>query len=265
MEGGRCAFHPDIEAVGVCERCGDFVCQNCWGEFQEKRLCKRCIPNEERRLGGYCPWEDRKRIGLFKGMFETSKDILLHPTNTFSTLPLSGGYLSPLIFGTIFLSFSFIINHLYQMLFSGLILLIVATFAQQSEPQMIINLLSSIISIPLSPFFALGWLFIWAGVYHLCLLLVGARSHGFEATFRLISYAQVALVIDIIPVVGASISWIWRLVLLVIAFKNGLSLSIGRAIISALLPIGFLIAFFIFIFVGIMALIAMIIVLAMGT
>jgi hypothetical protein len=75
----------------------------------------------------------------------------------------------------------------------------------------------------------------------------------------------VALVIDIIPVVGASISWIWRLVLLVIAFKNGLSLSIGRAIISALLPIGFLIAFFIFIFVGIMALIAMIIVLAMGT
>jgi uncharacterized MnhB-related membrane protein len=41
--GGRCAYHVDREAVGVCSRCGSYHCADCANELAGKRLCSGCL------------------------------------------------------------------------------------------------------------------------------------------------------------------------------------------------------------------------------
>lgn len=38
-----CAYHPGNAAVGVCERCGDFMCQLCTTTVEGRHYCPRCF------------------------------------------------------------------------------------------------------------------------------------------------------------------------------------------------------------------------------
>ena len=86
----------------------------------------------------------------------------------------------------------------------------------------------------------IGWL-IWSGVTY----LIGTRVFGGTATWgellRTIGFAQspgVLLVLGIIPVVGLLVRfavWIWTLVAGIIAIRQALDFSTGKAILTALL------------------------------
>ena len=47
----RCYHHPEREATSQCDRCGDYLCNDCVNEHDELHLCDRCIedirPREE--------------------------------------------------------------------------------------------------------------------------------------------------------------------------------------------------------------------------
>jgi hypothetical protein len=85
-----------------------------------------------------------------------------------------------------------------------------------------------------------GWL-VWSGVTY----LIGTKVFGGTATWgellRTIGFAQspgVLLVLAIIPVVGLLIRfavWIWTLVAGIIAIRQALDFSTGKAILTALL------------------------------
>ena len=41
----RCYYHPDREATGQCDRCGDYLCDECKREWTDRTLCVVCIEN----------------------------------------------------------------------------------------------------------------------------------------------------------------------------------------------------------------------------
>ena len=51
----------------------------------------------------------------------------------------------------------------------------------------------------LGPIFIAVGLFVWAGILHLLLLLMGGGARGFEATFRVVAYASRRNLIQIVP------------------------------------------------------------------
>jgi hypothetical protein len=41
--GARCAIHPNNPSVGVCQRCGNFLCGVCRTRWLDRALCLACI------------------------------------------------------------------------------------------------------------------------------------------------------------------------------------------------------------------------------
>jgi len=41
-DGAMCAQHAEVNATGVCSRCGTFVCVACADEFQPGLVCETC-------------------------------------------------------------------------------------------------------------------------------------------------------------------------------------------------------------------------------
>jgi hypothetical protein len=84
------------------------------------------------------------------------------------------------------------------------------------------------------------FLFISAGILHLCLMLVGATADspsGFEGTLKIVSYSQVAGVASIVPLVGGFLFAIWALILEVIGISLVHRTTVGRALMGVLIPV----------------------------
>ena len=97
-----------------------------------------------------------------------------------------------------------------------------------------------VMTIVISPFFLAIGLFVWSGILHLCVLLVGADSEsdaGFEGTFRAVSYSTVAQLAQVIPVVGGIIATIWGIGLTVIGLSRLHKTTEGRALFAVLISV----------------------------
>src|SRR4051812_35197337 len=40
---GQCAAHPNNAAVGVCQRCGTYMCALCRTRWHDRTLCPACV------------------------------------------------------------------------------------------------------------------------------------------------------------------------------------------------------------------------------
>lgn len=88
----------------------------------------------------------------------------------------------------------------------------------------------------------IGWL-VWSGVT----FLIGAKLFGGTATWgellRTVGFAQtpgILYVVRIVPLLGAIVSllvWIWMLVAGIVAIRQALDFSTGKAVLTALLGI----------------------------
>jgi hypothetical protein len=92
-------------------------------------------------------------------------------------------------------------------------------------------------------------IFIYSGVLHLLLRIVGGGAHGFEATFRVVSYSQAAQVLGIVPFIGGWIGGIWQLIIQVIGLREIHETSYLRVILAFVIPL----------FVGILLAVAVIV------
>jgi len=89
--------------------------------------------------------------------------------------------------------------------------------------------------------------FIMSGIFHICLMVVGAGKRGFETTFRVVAYASSAQVFAIVPFLGGFIIVIYNLVLWTIGFRESHRTTTGRALIAVLLPMAIMIFFIVLI------------------
>ena len=91
----------------------------------------------------------------------------------------------------------------------------------------------------LAPIFGVIAVFIWSGLIHLCLLMVGGLKQsqaGFEGTLRCVSYAQVVAPLQIIPFLGGLAAMVWALVLEAIGIMKQHRATELQAILGVLLP-----------------------------
>jgi hypothetical protein len=99
------------------------------------------------------------------------------------------------------------------------------------------NFLSTIIGI------AVAWFAVSAIVY-----FVGTRVFGGEATYgemlRVVGYAYAPQILGIIPRFGLIIGVIWTILAMIVALRQGLDISTGKAILTGLISTATYIAVF---------------------
>ena len=89
-----------------------------------------------------------------------------------------------------------------------------------------------------APFVSAIWLLVWAALYQVFLLVLGAASRGFQATLTVVGYASGALVVGAAPVPGLAnlVGFVWFLFAAAIGFREAQRTSGGKAWTAALLP-----------------------------
>jgi hypothetical protein len=177
------------------------------------------------------PWDQRHTLGLFQAFWQTAKLVLFDPGAAFDMMRREGGIAEPFLYflagswgGGVFAALYTMLGHLNGS----------PAKSPLGGPGFEIFL---IFLLPLV------FIFVSALINHLCLILVGAPTHSFEATFRVLCFAGGSLsLLQVIPL----ISWlaiglilvmgIWHLYIVTTGFAVVHEISTGRALTAVLLP-----------------------------
>ena len=198
----------------------------------ESRLTEQ-KPEEEIGLRA-APWESRNELSLLQRLVQTVKGVLFSPENYFKNLRRTGGIKEPLAFALLVGSVGSMFGFFWQfLLVSETVLSVAKSFFGHSLSVGFIFL----VVIIFIPVFVIINLFIYSGVLHVLLCIVGAGKNGFEATFRVVSYCHAAQVWVVIPFVGSWIGGIWQLVVQIIGLREIQQTSYLRVIIAFLIPV----------------------------
>jgi len=89
-----------------------------------------------------------------------------------------------------------------------------------------------------APFLSAIWILIWAGVYQVALLVLGAAPRGFDATLTVVGYASGAMLVGAAPVPGLAnlVGAIWFGTATAIGFREAQRTTNGKAWGAMLLP-----------------------------
>jgi hypothetical protein len=190
---------------------------------------------------GGTPWEDRARLGLLNALVETTKQVLTQPTAFYRALPRSGGIGSPLLYAVIIGWIGIVASSFYSALFNSIVGTSLGRFGEGRE-------------LPEALAFAQSWsgflaqlvfggvmvaigIFIAAGIYHLMLLILGGARYDFEATFRVVCFAEATYVFLLLPFCGNVIAPVWGIVLAIIGLSQVQQIGGGKAAAAVLLPL----------------------------
>ncbi|MEI6224767.1 MAG: Yip1 family protein [Deltaproteobacteria bacterium] len=101
-----------------------------------------------------------------------------------------------------------------------------------------VTLVGTVAQLVAAPFLSAIWILIWAGVYHVALLVLGAASRGFDATLTVVGYASGALLIGAAPVPGLAnlVGAVWFGFAAAIGFREAQRTTSGKAWTALLLP-----------------------------
>ena len=121
----------------------------------------------------------------------------------------------------------------WQMLFAGVASMV---DGQNSLGGLAVGTGMMIIYAVFAPVFLLIGLFFSAGIYHVCLMVLGDGQGGFGITLRAVAYGGTPNVLAIIPVCGWIISGPWVLVLTIMAAYYGHRTDGWRVIVAYFLP-----------------------------
>jgi len=179
------------------------------------------------------PWENRSEIGLWQGIYQTLKGVLFSPEKLFTTLIYKGGIKEPLAFGLLVACLGSMIGFFWEFLIlsGGLLSLAYPLFGQLTAA------LIFLLVIVIIPVLVTLIMFIYSGILHLFLRILGAGQNGFEATFRVVSYSQAAQVWALIPFFGGLIAGIWQLIVQIIGLREIHETSYLRVIIAFVIPV----------------------------
>ncbi|HTD51890.1 MAG TPA: YIP1 family protein [Thermoanaerobaculia bacterium] len=184
------------------------------------------------------PWEERDRRGFFPSLLDTMGLFVSRPAEAWARTRLTGDLGSPLLFGVLVSWFSLA---LHRVLIAAIAMPILPGFLGRRFGMMAplagVGIITHIILLPFV--IAIG-LFLVTAILHFCCLIVGALTgtpSGFEGSFRVVAYAQVANLAAVIPIVGHFIAFVWWVVLAVMGIQRLHQTTQGKAIAAVLIPI----------------------------
>jgi hypothetical protein len=186
------------------------------------------------------PWEERDRLGLVEALIQTIRLVVTEPSNAFARLRADSDLTSPILFGLILSWAGVIVSQMWQLMFGGITRGLfegVEGMEGVFAPPGFLGFLGWVV---LWPILFVVFIFIGAGILHLCVLLVGAAgesSMGFEGTLKVVCYSQVASLAGVIPIAGGFLAILWTIVLEVIGLALVHRTTQGRALAAVLIPI----------------------------
>ena len=185
---------------------------------------------------GGLPWETQA-IGP-ESFFETAKLFITAPDQAWRLTRETGDYMRPLLFGVIVGWVGLVFRSVWGTIFgAGLMRMIPTQYA--SSFSRFGGGGSLILNIILGPLFIVCGLFIAAAILHVSFMIVGALTSSksqFEGTFRLLCYASVANVANVVPVVGGLVAGVWAAYLVVVGAQQLHKTTQSKALFGILLP-----------------------------
>jgi len=180
-------------------------------------------------------WEERERIGIFTAITRTVSAVLMRPAETFAAMKRTGGLADPLLYFVLLSSTMFAVSALYQLAASSFNpATLPPNFPHASKGALSVALIGSIL---LSPALYVISAFLSSGITHLCLKLLGGANRPFEATFRVICYAQAsATVFNLLPLCGGLIALIWGAYVIIIGLREAQQTTGWKATLAITLP-----------------------------
>jgi hypothetical protein len=179
-------------------------------------------------------------LGFGSAFIEAVKLFVTSPAEAFAQTKRSGDYASPLIFAVLVGWIGVIISQLWGMLFNAsLFSMFPGEMGEQMGAMAATSIGAFFFSVIIAPIIVAATMFIWSGIVHLCLMLVGGLNEstsGFEGTFRVISYAAVAQFAHIVPIAGGLIVTVWTIILGVIGLSDLHRTTQGKATAAILIP-----------------------------
>jgi hypothetical protein len=184
---------------------------------------------------GGLPWE-AQAIGP-EPFFETAKLFITAPVEAWRLTRETGDYMRPLLFGVIVGWVGLVFRAVWGTFFgAGLMRMIPAQYAGLTR----FGGGSLVGQVMLGPLIVACGLFIGAAILHVSFMIVGALSSSrsqFEGTFRLVCYASVANVANVVPLLGGLVAGVWTAYLVVVGAQQLHKATQGKALAGVLLPV----------------------------
>jgi hypothetical protein len=204
------------------------------------------LPGAEEAPRSGIPWDARDRAGFATAFVETTIQVLSRPTSFYRAMPVVGGLGSPLLYAVIAGWIGLATAALYQAIWVSIAGPSVLPFGmERAEVQAALRFLESWIGLIAQVVFGgisvVVSVFVAAGILHLALLVLGGARRGFEATFRVVCFAQATMLLLVIPLFlipfCGLIGVVWCLVLYAIGLAEAHRIGGGQATAAVLLPI----------------------------
>lgn len=192
------------------------------------------------------PWEQRDRLGFVPAFIENVKLFALSPSEAFARTRRTGDYVGPLIFGVLVGWIGYLFYTIWNLLLGGIVqswmmgMMPPEMQGQVGPSSMMVSGAMSFVWLILYPVIAAVFMFIGAGILHLCGMLTGALNNsdsGFEGTFRAVAFTSVSNLASIVPLVGGFIGLIWFIFLATVGLSTMHRTTQGKALLTVLLPI----------------------------
>jgi hypothetical protein len=242
-----CAVHAETPAIGLCARCGAYVCPWCQRIASDgTSLCAACLDRLE--VGGPVPWDLRPELGLWRAWWRTFKESLTGPNQFFARACHSPFSKAPVLYATMSVWF----GQSWVMLLYGGIGIGMAVAGK--EPAVGIGMaVGAIIGLSLmAPVSALMQMYLSGGITHLFARMFGGKG-TYQQSARALGFAIGPYAIGIIPYLGGMAAMVVSVVLQVYAMKHAHGLTGGKAAAAVLLPLGILMVLCCFGYVGLIA------------
>ncbi len=195
------------------------------------------------------PFALRSSRGFLQGYVATWKLACLQPAEFFRSVRV-GAPGSAVLFGVVAMTIASWFQTLYGALMGaatrGMVQEMLKQVPQGSQFQdtwMVqwmsgATVVGTVAQILAAPFVSAIWILIWAGIYHVALLVLGAASRGFEATLTVVGYASGALLVGAAPVPGLAnlVGAVWFAFAAAIGFREAQRTTGGKAWTALLLP-----------------------------
>ena len=153
---------------------------------------------------------------------EVVRRVVFRPVGFFAEIPRRGNFAGPLLFALICLEISAVLGGLLGVAGMGL-------------DRSLGAFIGRVVFIPIVGAIVL---LTGTGVLHLLVrLVVGAENSGFEATFRVHSYAWVANLVGWIPIVGPLLS-LYAIYLAFVGIREMHETTTGKAMLVVVVPVG---------------------------
>jgi len=178
------------------------------------------------------PWEQRDRYGFLNSIYQTIKEVLFSPVQFFERMPSQVSLAQPLFFAMVLGAVGAFFMWMWSLTFSS-----VQMFFDQDWSELLKEPFIYGIFFGASPVLTIIDVFISAGVTHLCLMVLGGNRLGFEATFRVVAYAQAVSILTLLPFCGVVILEFWFLALVIIGLYKMHDTDLWRAILAVFLPL----------------------------